>query len=266
MNALQYNITVGADPEILLFDTELMSMSAVIGHLGGTKEEPRVVDMGAVQEDNVMAEYNIDPARTAQEFSDHHAVVQRILQELLPPNLVLTRAASHEYSLEQLESFGEEAFVMGCEPDFNVYRFSNNRRPNARGTGLRTAGGHVHIGYDDPCEDTAILMGRACDLVMGLPSLLEDKDERRRELYGSAGAIRFKPYGMEYRTLSNYWVFDDDMRKKIFGRAVKAVQLVKEGHVNFDTTAGIPASKIRRAINTNDKAFAEEVINQLGLV
>lgn len=265
MNALEYGITVGADPEVMLFDTKLSKMASVIGHLGGTKRNPIPVKCGAVQEDNVMAEYNIDPATSADEFSNNHEIVQGILEAMLPPNLILTRASSHEYTKEQLESFGDAAFIMGCEPDFNVYEFINNPSPNARGTGLRTAGGHVHIGYDNPNEDSAILVGRACDLVMGLRSLIEDPDERRRELYGKAGAIRIKPYGMEYRTLSNYWVFDDKMRKEIFNRAVHAVWLVKMGHVTFDTTCGLEPRVVQECINNNDKELAEKLLNKVGV-
>lgn len=259
MTAL-YSITVGADPEIMLFDKVKQRMSAVIGHLGGTKNEPRVVERGAVQEDNVMAEYNIDAASTAEEFSLNHEVVQGVLQKLLPEHLVLTRAASHEFTMDELKSFGNEAFVMGCEPDYNPYIFMNNQPPVPTATGLRTAGGHVHIGYHQPNEDTSILIARACDYVMGLQSVLEDKDERRKELYGSAGAMRFKPYGMEYRTLSNYWVFDDAMRRTIFERAQQAVKLVRDGDVTFDLTCGHDPYLVQEAINTNNKELARTLL------
>jgi hypothetical protein len=61
-----------------------------------------------------------------------------------------------------------------------------------------------------------------CDYLLGLPSLLEDNDTRRRELYGKAGACRLKSYGPEYRTLSNYWIWDDATIQTIHQRAQKA--------------------------------------------
>jgi len=47
------------------------------------------------------------------------------------------------------------------------------------------------------------------DLYLGVPSVLMDKGELRKQLYGKAGAYRMKPYGVEYRTLSNFWIFSD---------------------------------------------------------
>ncbi len=37
-----------------------------------------------------------------------------------------------------------------------------------------------------------------------------DKDTERRGMYGKAGAFRPKPYGVEYRTLSNAWLSNDE--------------------------------------------------------
>jgi hypothetical protein len=47
------------------------------------------------------------------------------------------------------------------------------------------------------------------DLFLGVPSIFMDTDKtapRRRTLYGQAGRFRVKPYGMEYRSLSSFWL------------------------------------------------------------
>ena len=56
-------ITIGADPELFLRDGD--AITSAIGLIGGDKYEPRLVTLGAVQEDNVLAEFNIDPAISA---------------------------------------------------------------------------------------------------------------------------------------------------------------------------------------------------------
>jgi hypothetical protein len=48
---------------------------------------------------------------------------------------------------------------------------------------------------------------RCLDTVIGLQSLFLDEGKERRKLYGRAGCMRKKPYGLEWRTLSNFWVF-----------------------------------------------------------
>ena len=58
------------------------------------------------------------------------------------------------------------------------------------------------------------------DYTLGLDSLLLDSDTRRRSMYGRAGSFRFKEYGIEYRTLSNFWIKnnksigDGDLRRE----------------------------------------------------
>ncbi|OYV41139.1 MAG: hypothetical protein B7Z80_02685 [Rhodospirillales bacterium 20-64-7] len=54
------------------------------------------------------------------------------------------------------------------------------------------------------------------DYFLGIHSLLWDKDGTRRKLYGKAGAFRPKPYGMEYRVLSNRWLDSPDLTRWVY--------------------------------------------------
>ncbi len=56
---------VGADPELMLVDSSGVLVSA-IGIVPGTKEEPHPVSCGAVQHDNVNAEFNVEPSGTGE--------------------------------------------------------------------------------------------------------------------------------------------------------------------------------------------------------
>ena len=60
-------VTVGHDAELFLYDENDNAIPS-IGLVGGSKECPRPVNGGAVQEDNVMAELNIEPCTTAKQF------------------------------------------------------------------------------------------------------------------------------------------------------------------------------------------------------
>jgi len=69
----------------------------------------------------------------------------------------------------------------------------------------RFAAGHIHVGYDTSTVPPDI-MAKFLDLSLGLSTLHLDKQGARRQFYGVPGLFRAKPYGVEYRTLSNFWL------------------------------------------------------------
>jgi hypothetical protein len=97
------------------------------------------------------------------------------------------------------------------------------------------------------------------DLILGLNSVLEDPDTRRRELYGQAGAIRFKSYGLEYRVLSNYWLAGHTI--DIFNRVLWAI---RHG-LGRSIDPSKRGAEIQKAINTGDKNLAKTLLAEHGL-
>ena len=67
-------MTIGTDPELFLRDERTGAVASVVGLIGGTKEEPLPMEGMregfALQEDNVMLEFNIPPAEDETQFSD----------------------------------------------------------------------------------------------------------------------------------------------------------------------------------------------------
>ena len=251
---------IGSDPEAFLVDVDGTFVISV-GKIGGSKDEPRPVTKGAVQEDNVLAEFNIDPASTAEEFINHIDTVVAELEAIVQP-LKLLFTSSHEFETEELDAGGEQALMFGCDPDFNCWTKGVNDGPDGFATNLRTAGGHVHIGYDYPDAGTSWQVARACDYVLGLPSVLLDGDARRRELYGSAGACRLKPYGVEYRVLSNFWLSSDVFKRWVFSTAQASVHAVSK----LDEWATIVSpDEVVRIINTGDVEAAANAVAALDL-
>ncbi len=252
---------IGADPEILI--SKLGEMSHCIGILGGSKEKPRPVTGGAVQEDNVAFEFNIDPTSDRIIFRDRVKSVMQQGIDILGPDFAITDLASHIYTPEQLANMPEAAMVFGCDPDLNALTGRLNPAPRSANLGLRSAGGHIHLGFGEDQElDDNIrrIAGVMCDYHLGLPSLLLDTDTRRRELYGKAGAMRSKSYGMEYRTLSNFWVHSDDNIFWAFDQAKKAYESID----NFREISSIfSPAQVQDVINSNNKVLAEEMIRTM---
>lgn len=223
--------TFGADPELFIFNTKTKEYVCPDGIIPGTKEEPFKVQKGAVQQDGMAAEFNIDPASTFEEFDDNISVVLSELQKFLPPNHTLVAAPAVDFSTSVWEKASETAKALGCSPDFNAWTMEVNEPPHCeeRPT-LRTASGHLHIGWtkdaDVGSRDHLI---HCCDLVKQLDwylggwSVQADPDPTRRLLYGKAGACRFKSYGVEYRVLSNFWVMKKSSRHQVWNRMVKAI-------------------------------------------
>lgn len=253
----------GADPEILVVQGG--KISHCIGLLGGTKDKPLRVDEGAVQEDNVAFEFNIDPTSDRKVFLDR---IQKVMAQglnMLGKDFEFSKAASHIFTNSELDLMPPQAMVFGCDPDYNALTGNVNPAPRAANPGLRSAGGHVHIGFGDSVavnEDNQRLLGVLCDYYLGLPSVILDGDDRRRELYGKAGAIRMKDYGMEYRTLSNFWVHNSDNTLFVFDQAKKA-------HDNFeaffDLAAQFTPERVQEVINSNNKRLAEQMIKTMGI-
>lgn len=222
------NVLRGADPELFLTNLEGKPVTA-IGRIGGSKSFPRDLGNGfALQEDNVAVEFNIPPASNSKQFkASIQYVLEYLKQELNPQGLLLDISATADFTEAQL--MHPQAQELGCEPDYNAWTGLVNPRPIAPPT-LRSSGGHLHIGYDDSDKDTSTTVIKAHDLFCGVASILYDPDNRRREIYGKAGAHRIKTYGVEYRTLSNFWIKSEELTDWVYGQSEKAIDFINKGN------------------------------------
>jgi hypothetical protein len=99
------------------------------------------------------------------------------------------------------------------------------------------------------------------DMLVTLPALLIDKDERRRELYGKAGSFRFKNFGVECRQLSNFWIHSNELIEWVFEQTIKAVTMVLDGEA--EELIKLYSEDVVNAINNNDKDFAKVTIEKI---
>lgn len=213
---------LGCDPEIFLVDAAGALVSA-IDKIGGSKDMPRPIHgLGkgfAVQEDNVALEYNIPASASAEEFvSNINKVMGALRKEVSGMGLAFARLSAASFPAQELAD--PRALEFGCDPDYNAWTGKVNPKPKAPDPSLRSCGGHVHVGAD--IEDIEAFI-RRMDLYLGVPSTIQDDGLLRKQLYGKRGAFRPKPYGCEYRTLSNYWVFDDALIKWVWNNTQLAL-------------------------------------------
>lgn len=248
-------VLLGADPELFLFSALENKHVTAIGLVGGTKDNPTPITTEGhfIQEDGVAAEFNIPPCATSEELINNIGFVRNYIRDTIatPNKLVLSEKASAIFTDEDLNC--DQAQEIGCTPDINAWSLMMNS-PEGYTSNLRAVGGHIHIGYNDPCEETSIDITRAMDLFLGVGSVLLDKDYQRRSLYGKAGAMRFKSFGVEYRTLSNFWIFDDKLIKWVFDNTIKALEFVNMGGIITNE------DQLIECINTCNTEMALEII------
>lgn len=231
------NFTIGADPEIFIKDRA--GWISAGGLIEGTKSEPKKVKHGAVQVDGTALEFNIDPANNFEEFDHNLTEVSNQLLQMVQNNyaygaIEFMEAQHVLFDDEERMFLSPEELVLGCEPDMNAWIMSPNPSPNGD-INMRTAGGHIHVGgfegdeWDEDHVNQGGRLARLMDEEVGVYSILFDEDDDRRRLYGKAGAFRPKPYGMEYRSLSNKWLFSTKLRKFVFDRTIRAIERWVDG-------------------------------------
>lgn len=254
---------LGCDPEAFLIDVQGQLHSA-IGKIGGSKENPLpLVDLGdgyAVQEDNVAIEFNIPPAESCEAFVHSIKTTLHFLEAGINEMYGYSIGKMSAAVFPEPELDNPAAMVFGCDPDYNAWTQEANPKPKADDWRLRSCGGHVHVGFDVAKVNSNNLI-QFMDLYLGVGSVLMDKGELRKQLYGKAGACRYKPYGAEYRTLSNFWVFNDRLIQWVWENTARALNAV-ESQLTLSEEEG---QQIVSCINNNDKNLAHLLVEKYGL-
>ena len=254
------NVLLGADPEVFLLDQKTNKYVSSIGLIGGSKENPRDLGNGIfVQEDNVLAEFNIPPAKTLEEFKGSITRGVKEIELLLPKGVVVDIKPYAFFGEDQLRH--EKALEFGCTPDFNCWTLEQNISPTAKDQTLRTGAGHIHFSWDNPELPISRELGRALDLYTAVPATLISDEGPRKELYGKMGCVRFKAYGLEYRTLSNFWLKTEALIEWAYQASMEAIAFVNGGKKIDEITEAIMAM----AINESNREAAEFLVDEFKL-
>lgn len=262
------NFTFGADPE--MFISKKGKPVSAYGLIPGTKAAPHKVENGAVQIDGMALEFNIDPCENKEQFKRNLNLVMKQILAMVPGYDVHTSCVAN-FGKAYIDKQPKEAVELGCSPDYNAYTMAANPRPQGDNP-FRSAAGHIHIGWTngvdphDPGHFAACArLTRQLDRYLGVPSILMDQGEaaqKRRKLYGAAGAFRPTHFGVEYRVLSNFWLLNDEKfphwKDFIFGNTVAAIKKTFEDPKSSDAPVGWKQAK--DLINNGDVNEAQEAI------
>lgn len=198
-----------------------------------------------------------------------------------------------EIEKEELDKMDDENKKFGCSASMNTHKEGENKITTVSADPLkylkRSAGGHIHmgahptIGAGDPHGDSingfrkviqvenpifAVLKNPdklvpVLDILVGNTCVMLDTDpanKERRKNYGKAGEYRSPSYGIEYRTLSNFWLRGMPLFSLAFGLARQSAELVRqttpENNYLGELMSLVKMDDITKAINENDKDLA----------
>jgi hypothetical protein len=260
--------TIGADPELFLeMKSTFMSadspplLVSSVGIIEGTKDEPLFLKDGVfVMKDNVAIEFGMPPAYSEDDWLTKLNDAYSQLEQHLPKHLQLVCTASAKFPETELQT--PESCQFGCDPDFNAWTKKVNVPPKATQTNFRSCGGHIHVGYIEGTKSEFLLkpMGkvntiRMMDANHGSASIVLDntlESLERRKLYGKAGCYRSTSYGVEYRTLSNFWLKSPAMKKLMYRLTDDVITTMNNDYRESAKFVGTNGKLIQHIINKGD--------------
>ena len=263
---LDISPNLGCDPEFFFtFNGEVKGAEKVLPEKGMKCAE------GTFIIDGVQAELNpqYSNCRANLANSIRHCFIELAAElKKKDPNIKCNFSRTVEISEESLMELKEESRRFGCAPSQTIYEDKTAIKiTDVDPTKYRTraAGGHIHIGKtlgDDKLtaalttdhERTVAML----DLICGNTCVLVDRDVgniERRKVYGRAGEFRLPPHGLEYRTLSNFWLQSYPLMSMAFSLARLAVQLMasKDKELYYKVfMSKVNMKDVHSAINNND--------------
>lgn len=171
-----------------------------------------------------------------------------------------------ELSPATMKTLDAAARELGCDISENFYGLSPQDQPSETYL-IRSGGGHLHLGIKRPLYHKRVDLVPYLDTILGNTCVLLDQDPGsalRRRLYGLPGEFRTPRYGLEYRTLSNFWLENETVMRTTLGiaeLAVAAFVLGTQDSAFEDTfTSAVDIERVQQAILTNDVALARQTL------
>lgn len=282
MNKLKFEwgIVLGADPEFFLKPKDkknIIGSEKVIDIKKGVPVDSLYSTSfkSAIICDGVQAELTITPAACRAHVGNQiQECFKKLNKHLKKTDIVPCFKPTINVTKKEMFSLSQASKIFGCSPSKNAWNNPpkvNIADINPEEYRFRSAGGHIHIGQinnvsmrtflHDNVEDIIQLL----DYLLGNTCVLLDRDKnqaKRRKTYGRAGEYRIQPWGIEYRTLSNFWLRSYQLMSFVMGLAREVVLLVK-GNYHEEFFKLVPNKTIIKAINTNNFDLAMANFNKL---
>lgn len=288
---LGQDLTIGGDPEFFFKDKKtkkIIGSEKVIplNGLGEYEETNTKKITQTVVRDGIQVELNPKSCSCRQSYQCYLSECFNDLNNHLKTldNVELCFDQVVKVTKKELMSCSPSSRTFGCLPSFNIYQPKDDDVSkicvDPAKYLYRGGGGHIHLGtysYDDYTRKLASNKKTikalkqyddlipVLDILVGNFSVMIDRhplNAERRKNYGRAGEYRRPSYGVEYRTLSNFWLRNTAVMSLIYGLARIGVYIVRESDKDRDFVSELKAlvntQDIKDAINNNDAVLARK--------
>lgn len=255
-------IILGSDPELFV-ETGGGELIPAFEFLG-SKESPNETPKGQkVYWDGFQAEFTVKESSNIDEVLDSIKCGLSTVLELAKIKDPLARLSSKtvtNISMDLLRDLPTEFTEFGCMPSFNAYEIAG-RGEEGNTVPYRFSGGHIHFGIGRESDNLIPNIMRNLDSILGVAcvSLFENLDNPiRREYYGLPGEYRTPPWGLEYRTLSNAWMFHPEIASIVLSLSRKVLSYALSGGSDWQTNDG----EVIETVVLSDVDKAREILKR----
>lgn len=271
MDIVYRKLVFGADPEffftkkgsVIGAEKVLPKIGMYAGSYSGQQQKIII--------DGVQGEMNIIADTCRQIFAKNmRYCYQAIVEQAKKKGVDISFSQTVLVPKKEMKSLSPETQQFGCSPSENIHQKSDISIKDASAYPYRSAGGHVHLGLNDAVTNDILhnykLIVPLLDVLVGNTMVLLDRDEgniERRKVYGKAGEHRTPEYGVEYRTLSNFWIRSYPLVSLVLGMCRFAVNVAESPEATKAFMEKVSMEDITRAINTNDFRLAQSNFDKI---
>ena len=272
----RYGISFGADPEFFFTKgKEVIGSEKILKGDIEARDEYNT-PYGKVIIDGVQAELNPAPSSCREAFATNLSQCFREVANLTKKDKNLNVSFTQVVTVgkKEFDSLSDDSKKFGCAESQNVYNKKSSITVDPNVYRKRSAGGHIHMGANagsplrKVLETTDVLIP-IMDLIVGNTCVLIDRNpdnKERRKNYGRAGEFRVQPHGMEYRTLSNFWLQSYQLMSFVMGLSRLAVSIVADSNTDSYGRGDKTEDFAKNLLKLVDRKKVEEAINNNNFV
>lgn len=287
------NLTMGGDPELFLFNKKTGRHTDAARLLPGkdapikfsTQNEYQEHNTsGAMHSDGFLAEFTINPSYCRLLLMDNMQICLYRAMQKLPTSVHLDPStATVELTKDELGDLHESSKIFGCEKDFCAYSENGSAPRDASDFVYRSSGGHLHFNIGTQGKEVMEKVVKMLDILVAVPAVTiarqNGMEKLRRTFYGRAGSYRIKTArkngydGLEYRTLSNFFMMHRVLFSWVYGQARAAIQLIMKPSWSYNESQNkdiinnilkiCPSEDAEKIINNADFESAMAVTKEL---